>query len=95
VAAYADVLADFRARLNTRGFDLRGTGIEVAFNTPMFDTPIFALPDVHLGAGDGGDIFLQGEMARAAKLEAIDWCGGVYGFVTFDGAEIHLGVDLT
>jgi len=48
VAAFADVLADFRARLRTRGFDLRETGIEVVFTTPMFDTPILAVPDVHL-----------------------------------------------
>ena len=71
MAAFADVLADFRARLRTRGFDLRETGIQVVFTTPMFDSPILAVPDVHLGAGDGGDIFLQGELARAAKLEGI------------------------
>jgi UDP-2,3-diacylglucosamine pyrophosphatase LpxH len=78
VAAFADVLADFRGRLRARGFDLRDTSVKVAFTEPMFDTPIFALPDVHLCAGDGGDIFLQGDLARANKLEAVLGAVGDY-----------------
>jgi len=71
VAAFADVLGDFRNRLRPRGFDLRPTEVEVVFTTPIVATPVLAIPDVHLCAGDGGDIFLQGDLNRARKLEAV------------------------
>jgi UDP-2,3-diacylglucosamine pyrophosphatase LpxH len=78
MAAFPDVLADVRGRLGARGFDLRETGTKVVFSAPMFDTPILAIPDVHLCAGDGGDIFLQGDTARANKLEAVLGAVGDY-----------------
>ena len=71
MATFSDVLTNLRGRLVGRGFDLLETDAKVTFTTAMFDTPIMALPDVHLCAGDGGDIFLQGEIARATKLEAV------------------------
>jgi predicted phosphodiesterase len=71
VATFSEVFADVRGRVLARGFDLAETSTKVTFNAPMFDTPILALPDVHLCAGDGGDIFLQGNDERAMKLEAV------------------------
>jgi UDP-2,3-diacylglucosamine pyrophosphatase LpxH len=78
VANFTDVLGDFRGRLRTRGFDVRDTAARVTFTAPICDTPILALPDVHLCAGDGGDIFLQGDNGRASKLEAVMGAIGDY-----------------
>jgi UDP-2,3-diacylglucosamine pyrophosphatase LpxH len=78
MASFVEVVAELRASLQVRNLDLKPTDVSIAFASPMFDTPIIAIPDVHLGVGDNGDIFLQGNVTRAHKLEAVLEATGNY-----------------
>jgi UDP-2,3-diacylglucosamine pyrophosphatase LpxH len=78
MASFIEVVAELRASLQARNQDLKPTDVSIAFASPIFDTPIIAIPDVHLGAGDDGDIFLQGNVIRAHKLEAVLEATGTY-----------------
>ncbi len=71
MASFHEVVADIRTRLARKGFTLNDTAVRVSFNGPRFDTPILAIPDVHLCDGTAGDIFLEGDARRAHKLVAV------------------------
>jgi UDP-2,3-diacylglucosamine pyrophosphatase LpxH len=70
-AAFSDVLAGLQASLQARGHRLQATNVSVTFAQPIFEREVVAIPDVHLCAGDGGDIFLENDRSRARKLEAV------------------------
>lgn len=67
---FQQVVDEFSSLLLRDGHSLAPTGVEVKFNQSVVDTPIFAVPDVHLCDGEGGDIFLDGKPEKAAKLAA-------------------------
>jgi UDP-2,3-diacylglucosamine pyrophosphatase LpxH len=68
---FDDTVAAFQALLAPRGYGLKATDTKVVFKTPPFGTPIFAIPDVHLCDGQGGDIFLDGDPEKPKKLAAV------------------------
>jgi hypothetical protein len=71
MASFTSVLSDVKNRLENKGYALKETGVQVSFATPCFDTPILAVPDVHLCDGGGGDIFLERDPNRAQKLASV------------------------
>jgi UDP-2,3-diacylglucosamine pyrophosphatase LpxH len=71
MASFDEVVTELRGSLQRRSQNLRPTSVSVAFASPIFDSPILAIPDVHLCAGADGDIFLEGHVERARKLEAV------------------------
>ena len=72
------MVAELRGSLQALGHDLNPTNILVAFAAPTFDSPILAIPDVHLCDGASGDIFLQGNVDRVHRLEAVLEAVGKY-----------------
>jgi hypothetical protein len=70
VPDFQPIVDEFSRLLQREGFSLQATNVRVSFNRPVVDTPIFAIPDVHLCDGSNGDIFLSGNPAKAKKLAA-------------------------
>jgi hypothetical protein len=71
MASFNETVQAFAALLSPSRCGLRPTATSVVFNSSPFDTPIFAIPDVHLCKGDGGDIFYNGDADRPLKLRAV------------------------
>jgi hypothetical protein len=65
---FDQVVADFSQLLGQRQLALQATNVRVVFASPVIDSPIFAIPDVHLCTGDAGDIFLNGTPEKATAL---------------------------
>ncbi len=68
--AFDQVIAEFALFLGRSKLALQATDVRVVFTSPVIDTPIFAIPDVHLCQGDAGDIFLNGTPEKATALAA-------------------------
>jgi predicted phosphodiesterase len=66
--AFDQVVAEFAQFLGRSKLALQATEVRVVFTSPVIDTPIFAIPDVHLCKGDAGDIFLNGTPEKATAL---------------------------
>lgn len=71
MASFTDTVAAFDGLLRPSGYALRPTNTRVAFKSVLFGTPIFAIPDVHLCDGGGGDIFYNGNADKPRKLQAV------------------------
>jgi len=71
MASFDDTIEALEELLAPARYALRPTGTRVVFSAPLFGTPIFAIPDVHLGDGGGGDIFYTGEPDKPRKLQAV------------------------
>ncbi len=71
MASFNDTVAAFDARLAPSRYRLRPTSTRVVFDSALFGTPIFALPDVHLCDGGGGDIFRHDNDDKPRKLQAV------------------------
>jgi len=71
VASFDQTVDALGALLRRAHYALRPTGTRVVFSAPIFGTPIFAIPDVHLCDGGGGDIFYAGEPDKPRKLQAV------------------------
>jgi UDP-2,3-diacylglucosamine pyrophosphatase LpxH len=65
---FDQVIAQFAQLLGRNKLALQATDVRVVFTSPVIDTPIFAIPDVHLCKGDAGDIFLNGTPEKATAL---------------------------
>lgn len=70
MTTFDQVLSEFGTLLARDAHAVKPTGVEAKFTGPRFDEPIFAVPDVHLCDGKGGDIFLDGKPGKAGKLAA-------------------------
>lgn len=70
MTTFDQALSSFRALLEPDGIAVQPTGVAAKFVGPRFSEPIFAVPDVHLCDGKGGDIFLKGNPGKAGKLAA-------------------------
>jgi hypothetical protein len=66
--AFDQVVAEFGQLLGRSQLALQATSVRVVFASPVIDSPIFAIPDVHLCQGDAGDIFLNGTPEKATAL---------------------------
>ena len=66
--AFQPIVDEFTALLQRDGFSLQPTGVQVTFGRQVVDTPIFAIPDVHLCDGNQGDIFLNGDQTKVRRL---------------------------
>ena len=66
--AFDQVVAEFAQFLEQKQLALQATEVRVVFTSQVIDTPIFAIPDVHLCKGDAGDIFLNGTPEKATAL---------------------------
>ena len=69
--AYGSMVAEFQSLLGQKGYSAHETSIKVVFREPVFHGTIIAIPDVHLGAGDGGDIFLNDDPEKPRRLAAV------------------------
>jgi len=65
---FDQVIAEFAQFLARSQLALQATDVRVVFASPIIDTAIFAIPDVHLCQGDAGDIFLNGTPEKASAL---------------------------
>jgi hypothetical protein len=65
---FDQVIAEFAQLLGRNQLALQATDVRVVFTSPVIDTAIFAIPDVHLCKGDLGDIFLNGTPEKATAL---------------------------
>ena len=66
--AFDQVIAEFAQFLGKSKLTLQATDVRVVFASPVIDTPIFVIPDVHLCGGDMGDIFLNNTPEKATAL---------------------------
>ena len=71
MATFAEVVRTLNASLQPRGYRLVPTSTSVVFDSLKFGTPIFAIPDVHLCDGQGGDIFWHGRPDKPRRLAAV------------------------
>jgi len=74
MASFTDTVSAFNTLLKPSGYALRPTIARVVFKSVLFGTPIFALPDVHLCDGGGGDIFFHDNPDKPRKLQAVMQC---------------------
>ena len=65
---FDQVISEFAQFLSRSQLALQATDVRVVFSRPVIDTPIFAIPDVHLCDGAMGDIFLNGTPEKATAL---------------------------
>lgn len=81
-ATFYNRLHGFRLTLQSYGYDLRlasarvsggaSVPVMVRFPTPLIgDQSLVVLPDVHLGAGDEGDVFYCGSAENPRRLAAV------------------------
>jgi len=76
---FDEMLGSFTGQLRNQGYALRPTAVpgvagavvKCVFSSPVFDNPIVAIPDVHLGDGSAGDIFLAGSNDAVSRLVAV------------------------
>jgi hypothetical protein len=71
MATFAEIVRTLNASLHPRGYRLAPTSTALVFNSVKFGTPIFAIPDVHLCDGQGGDIFFHGRPDKPRRLVAV------------------------
>jgi hypothetical protein len=69
--SFAETIQAFDALLAPRGYRLEPTDTRVEFTQPMFAHTVFAIPDVHLCDGLGGDIFMANNQDKPRRLLAI------------------------
>lgn len=71
MASFADAVQSFNALLARDRYALKPTDVRVVFKSALFGTPIFAVPDVHLCDGKGGDIFYHNNPDKPRRLRAV------------------------
>jgi hypothetical protein len=69
--AFAEMVRSLNALLQAHDCRLAPTSTRVVFDSAKFGTPIFAIPDVHLCDGTGGDVFFHGRADKPRRLAAV------------------------
>ena len=76
MAGFNEFVTAFSQSLGSSGYTIRhhapnGTPVQVVFSDPIFQTPLIAIPDIHLSDAGPGDIFLSGGADKPKQLAAV------------------------
>ena len=71
MSQFAGTVQAFDALLAPLGYALQSTATKVEFKRPMFAHTVFAIPDVHLCDGKGGDIFIASDPEKPKRFAAV------------------------